>query len=327
MSQIALLIVSSLSIAGTLLPLHKSKHWFVRGQSNFRAAYLVLNVILIVLVSISEIVFPIKVVLCIVLAIAIFLCLRSVIPYSPMVPKKVADANSYENHEELSILIHNVYQYNDQYEQLSKMIGDHNSDVVLLLETNDDWEEGLFDIMKNYDHVIKKIQENTYGIILMSKMYLELGQINHLVSKSIPSVEIVVNKNSRDIRIIGLHPQPPIPGQVLSSVPKEKEMLAAASIVDTHADNELTVVVGDLNDVAWSAIASKFKQLTGLVDPREGRGFYSTFPAYSPIKIPLDHVFCSPSFKLIEFDTLEAIGSDHRPVLVRLKIPDKPSND
>ena len=99
-------------------------------------------------------------------------------------------------------------------------------------------------------------------------------------------------------------------------------MLATAKKIIDFDDEELTIVIGDLNDVAWSTVATKFKKLTGLVDPRVGRGFYATFPTYSPIKIPLDHVFCSPTFELIEFGTLVSVGSDHKPVIVKLKIPD-----
>jgi len=253
------------------------------------------------------------------------MCLKSIAPYSPLFPKKIDDAVKFNNDQELSILIHNVYQFNDQYDSLAKMILDQDTDIVLLLEINEDWEEGLSKLKKSYEHVIKQVQENTYGIMLMSKIELNVAKVNNLVSQDIPSVETLFHKNGKAIRIIGLHPEPPIPGEVLTSLPKEKEMLTAADkineIDEEFEDDELTIVIGDLNDVAWSRIAKKFKKLTGLVDPRVGRGFYSTFPSYSPIKIPLDHVFCSPSFKLIQFDTLDSMGSDHKSVLVKFKVP------
>jgi len=319
--EIAIIILSILSIIGTLLPESRSKHWIVRGQSNFRAVYLVLNILLLIALSTSSVGFLPKILLGIMLAVSVFLCLRSVSPYSPLYPKKISDASQYNQNEELSILIHNVYQYNDRYEDLLEMVLQQDADIVLLLETNSEWDTHFSRLSAPYKHVVKKVQENTYGIIMMSKIGLQDGRVNQLVYDDIPSVEALLIKNKRKIRIIGLHPEPPIPGEVMTSIPKEKEMLAAANKIEDQHDDELTVVIGDLNDVAWSRIATKFKRLTGLVDPRVGRGFYSTFPTYSPIKMPLDHVFCSPSFQLIEFDTLKSIGSDHRPVLVRLKIP------
>lgn len=326
MINTSIIIISIISIIGTLLPESKSKHWLVRGQSNFRAVYLIVDIILLIILLTSTVGILFKIPLGIMLALSVYICLKSIAPYSPLFPKKVDDTIKFNNDQELSILVHNVYQFNDQYDNLAKMILDLDPDIILLLEINDDWERGLSQLNKSYKHAIKQVQENTYGIMLLSKIELNGAQVNNLVYKDIPSVEALFQKNGRAIRIIGLHPEPPIPGEVLTSVPKEKEMLSAAdkinNINDEFEDNELTIVIGDLNDVAWSRIAQKFKKLTGLVDPRVGRGFYSTFPTYSPIKIPLDHVFCSPSFKLIQFDTLDAMGSDHKSILVRFKIPD-----
>ncbi len=74
---------------------------------------------------------------------------------------------------------------------------------------------------------------------------------------------------------------------------------------------------GDLDDVAWSHTTKLFQRMSGALDPRRGRGMFSTFHAgHLILKWPLDHVFHDNSFNLVELKRLPNIGSDHFPVLV-----------
>lgn len=62
-----------------------------------------------------------------------------------------------------------------------------------------------------------------------------------------------------------------------------------------------------------------FQKISNLLDPRIGRGLYSSFHAHHWfIRFPLDHVFHSNHFRLVELKRLPNTGSDHFPIFIAL---------
>jgi endonuclease/exonuclease/phosphatase (EEP) superfamily protein YafD len=119
------------------------------------------------------------------------------------------------------------------------------------------------------------------------------------------------------VELYGLHPKPPVPQEDASSEQRDAELLVVAR--RTRANSLPTVIMGDLNDVAWSHTNYLFQRISGLLDPRIGRGFFNTFDARYPImRFPLDHFFHSSHFRLIALRRLPYFGSDHFPMYIAL---------
>jgi len=222
--------------------------------------------------------------------------------------------------QQLKLLVSNVYEHNENYKGCLEVIEKANPDVILLLETNQRWKEAVKPLDASYPYSIKVPLENTYGMLFYSKFPLRNEEVRYLVEVDIPSIHTQLQLPSGNwVQCYGLHPTPPVPNENPRSTERDKELLLVA---DMAKDHQLPVLVfGDLNDVAWSYTTNLFLKMSGLLDPRRGRAFLNTFHAKYPLlRFPLDHVFCSTDFKLIEIKRLENYNSDHFPVFIHLQL-------
>jgi endonuclease/exonuclease/phosphatase (EEP) superfamily protein YafD len=153
---------------------------------------------------------------------------------------------------------------------------------------------------------------------LFSRLPLRNTKVLFRVDEDVPSIETLLQLGCGVwIKIYGLHPKPPVPDESLYSTAKDKELMKIAFNVEKLKDP--CIVIGDLNDVAWSHVTELFRKVSGLLDPRRGRGFYSTFSAnHRWMQFPLDYIFCSSHFGLVAMKKLPHNGSDHYAMFIHL---------
>ncbi len=247
-------------------------------------------------------------------------------PFTPFGKKMVGKANPTANLPTLNLLVANVFQDNRNYNQLLQLVECRNPDIVFLLETDDVWQEGVKKLRNSFPYSIEVPQKNTYGLLFYSKLPLKTQQINYLIDHEIPSVIAEIEFDTHTVKIFGLHPTPPTPQENEQSTERDAEILMIGKMADKEKGPCL--VIGDLNDVAWSSTTELFLKISGLLDPRRGRGLFSTFHAkYFFLRWPLDHFFISGHFRLVKMKVEKNIGSDHFPISISLVISSKNDNN
>ena len=242
-----------------------------------------------------------------------------ILPFTIFAKKHVQKVTGVNNDDQVCIMISNVYQDNTNHKGCLDIIKKANPDIVLLLETDANWENGTNDLDNYYPYSVKVALENTYGMLLYSKLKLKDSFVKYMVEDDIPSIHTkVILKSGKEIQLYALHPTPPVPNENPRSTERDKELLLVA---DLAKDSELPViVVGDLNDVAWSYTTELFLKMSGLLDPRRGRGFFNSFHAHYPfLRFPLDHAFISTDFKLVGMKRLHNFDSDHFPIYIHVQ--------
>ena len=238
--------------------------------------------------------------------------------YTRLAPREVQRYESDDPARRVSLVMCNVLQTNRDAERLLRVVQQRDPDVVLCVETDEWWRQRLDVLERERPHVLRCPLPNTYGMLLYSRLPLEGAQIDFLIEADIPSMQArLVLRDGTRVWLNCVHPRPPAPGEADESLPRDAELLLVGKRV--RGSRLPVIVCGDLNDVAWSRSTRLFQKVSRLLDPRKGRGFYSTFHAeYPGLRWPLDHVFFSDDFRLVEMQRLPYSGSDHFPVYMAL---------
>lgn len=318
--KLSLEITGILIVLFSLIPLIKNDYWAFRIFEYPRLQKLFINLVIIILFtslfkaqSTTDLVF--------LAAMVINSCylIYQIYSFTFLAKKVMLKAERQDTDNQIQIISSNVFQDNTNTQGCLKILLKHDPDIVLLLETNEFWMKGTEKLKEIYPHQVLVPLENTYGMLLYSKLELIDAEVRFLVDEEIPSIRTkVVLPSGKQVHLYCVHPTPPVPGENMYSTERDKELLLVAKEVKNNP--EPTIVVGDLNDVAWSYTTELFTKISGLLDPRIGRGFYNTFHAKYPfLRFPLDHVFCSVEFKLNKLQRLENFSSDHFPIYISLQ--------
>ncbi|MCC5937467.1 MAG: endonuclease/exonuclease/phosphatase family protein [Lunatimonas sp.] len=246
--------------------------------------------------------------------------MSKIYPYTPFSKKEVSRCMETADQNEISLMVSNVLTPNRQADKLLKLVYRYQPDILLTLESDQWWQDQLSVLEQAYPHTVKIPLDNLYGMHLYSKLNLTETKVLYLVEEDIPSIHSLVTLRSGEkIEIHCLHPEPPSPTESETSTSRDAELLIVGKNVKQSSCP--VIVLGDLNDVAWSRTTKLFQKISGLLDPRIGRGFFNTFHAgYWFLRWPLDHVFISKEFLLRTIKVLPSIGSDHFPVFMHLHL-------
>ncbi len=202
-------------------------------------------------------------------------------PYTGLMPKQVLATESRSDDANLKLLVANVMMENRESEAFLDIVRNYDPDVILTVETDKWWEEALRTLGDKYPYTLKNPLDNTYGMLLHSRLEMIDPEIRFILKDSIPSMHMQLVLPSGDrVFMHFIHPDPPNPKYATETTERDAELLIVGREAEKH--DKPTIVAGDFNDVAWSRTSNLFQKASGLLDPRIGRGMFNTFNANNP---------------------------------------------
>lgn len=299
-------------VIASLLPLSKNPHWVVRAMDFPRLQIMTLATLLLLVHFFTlDVQNPLDGLLIVATSLCVVWQLWWILPYTILWPKEVKAPPVTDSDNQLSIITANVLMHNRDAQALISLVEQQQPDILVTLETNTWWEEQLSVLHSQLPFSVKCPLENLYGMHVFSRIPFSEQEICFLVEEQVPSIHVSINLRCGDkVRLHFVHPAPPSPTENTESTERDAELITLARRIGETTSP--VVVTGDLNDVAWSKTTRLFRKISGLLDPRVGRGMFNTFHASFPfLRWPLDHLFHSAHFRLKHIQRLPSIGSDH----------------
>lgn len=315
---IAFVAIFALVILSTVIPFSSHPHWSVRLFDFGKIQLTILGVLalifsFVVLERSSEL-------LCwqAATAICVIYNFSILVRYTSLYRVKPIDI-SEKHSDSVTLLSANVLQFNTEYDRFLEMVRKCDPDIVLTMESNEDWDTAMSPLEKDYPHRRKVPLENTYGMHLYSKLAME-SEVHHFVADDLPSIEAKVKTRAGySFTLFCVHPPPPSPTEEANSKERDGELLSVAKSIREKGGT--TVVVGDFNNVAWARSSVLFQKTSETIDPRIGRGLNATFHAkYWFLRFPIDQIYHTADVFIQVLKTLPYYGSDHFPLYVKMYI-------
>ena len=306
--------VASLLVVATALPASGSTRWWVRMWDFPRAQLAGLLAAALVAVAATQgwSAWP----LVAALGLGLGWQLWRILPYTPVAGPEMQLAPPGSG--TVTLLAANVLMENRAHDRVRALVAEVDPDVLLLMETDRTWIEALEPVLAGYPTVVRTPRDDCYGMVFATRLAAASARTVRLSRDETPALLAeLADPEGRPFRFIGLHPQPPVPGQDTDE--RDAQILYAARFA--RATAMPLVVMGDFNDVAWSRNSHRFKRVGGYLDPRVGRGLFASFDARRWwFRCPIDQIFVTGEVAVESFRLGPKIGSDHFPLIARISL-------
>jgi endonuclease/exonuclease/phosphatase (EEP) superfamily protein YafD len=209
----------------------------------------------------------------------------------------------------------NLQFSNTRPEAFRAWIATQPADFLVIQEVTEAWAAELEEqVAYPHRHVLSR--QDPYGLALLSRWPLESVTLVDLAGDGLPSLAGVLDAGGQRVRFLGLHTHWPLTPALAAA--RDEALRGAAALASAA---ELPVVLlGDLNLTPDSPAFARLLDEAGLRDAMDGRGWRPTWLAWFwPLALRIDHVLVSPDLSVEHAGVGPPIGSDHRPVVVRLR--------
>jgi endonuclease/exonuclease/phosphatase (EEP) superfamily protein YafD len=199
---------------------------------------------------------------------------------------------------------------------------EHPADLVVLQEVTGAWQRALLQVA-GYEHRNFHVREDPYGLGVLSRWPVESFELQDLAGDGLPSLSGRADIEGQPLRFLGLHTHWPI----LPGLARQRDRSLDNGATLLRSAGGPAVALGDLNLTAYSPVFGQFLDASGLRDVMNGARWQPTWMAgFWPLALRIDHVLVTPDLCVEHAEVGPSIGSDHRPVIARLRFATTAAN-
>ncbi len=214
-----------------------------------------------------------------------------------MVPPKVTDEPI------IRLAQFNMSASNSDYGATLASIKKTGVDIVSVQEVTPEWRKMLNDSLSNtYPYSCELVGLDVYSMKLFSKF--PFSSCDTFYCGMIPNLALgfknPYSKSKGNIYIIASYIAPPIFSAAYLELQKQLDTVSAY----TKRLNSPAITIGDYNIHASSYEIQQFRRSANLNDSRRGYRPDRNDGYISLLEVPTDHIFYTPQFNCIEFQTI-----------------------
>lgn len=280
--------------------------WFFELFSHFRVQYAAAAVLLVLLLAWQRR----PTLSCVALALALWHTVPGVQRAVAQAPGATCGAQPF------TVATANLLYTNPRREPFLDWLERHSPDLVVVQEVTPEWIPVLRGL-PGYPHQYVLPRTDPYGIGILSRWPLASVSPVDLAGDGIPSLTGIAEIDGQRVRILGLHTRWP----VLPSLARLRDTALQRAAERVRGEELPVVALGDLNLTPDAPAFARLLGTSGLRDAVDGRRWRPTWLAgFWPLALRIDHVLVSRELCVDHAEVGESIGSDHRPLIARLRV-------
>lgn len=264
--------------------------------------------------------------------LALALCIAFLLPVIPLsFSRQVARSYTYED---LSILQFNVNYANDigkgsgWWNNLGdadrlvlRLVSEEQPDIVLLQEVSPSLADKITALGEAYPYHMLAPKAGAFGMVIYSRVPILSSERLKLEGAKVEysKLELQTPKLGLPVTLYEVHLRNPL--QKVEAELRDVGLASLGTLVGgDQAVNRL--LIGDLNLTPYSPYYNKLEHETGLKNSMRGISISGTWPSFLPVplRLPIDHLLLPETMDVLERRVLGHYGSDHLPVLTRLRL-------
>lgn len=219
--------------------------------------------------------------------------------------------------QDVTVAYMNTYWLQSNMDQVLSSTKEINADIIFMEEIQPEQYEVVKKALPEYGFSYHESVAWAFDMAVFSK--LPIADIKaHYFVPNVPTLEATVIVGDQEVHFWGVHPYSPVSEEFTTG----RNELLTKLFTYLNEQEQTTVLGGDMNITQFSPVFREVTKDTKLVDTQRSFKLENTWPTYLPevFAIPIDQVFVSKNIEVLERYKGPASGSDHWPLVVKLRI-------